>query len=289
VDRPPGFFQGSELPRLLFLAVIMVVGWALVWHFANKLPPATEPDFVATAKPEPVVPDRSVEFETVTDRTPTEFRDSAARSLLLDRARSKTPAELAAVARRDVVLAHLWQNPQHYRGVPIHLLGTALRVLRYESKLSKTGWLYEAWIMTPDNTRVPYACVFEEAPAGLPIGANVSERVVFNGYFLKIMKYEASDAVRGAPVLVGRIGWVPREPTGLGGGNSTLRWSLIAIGGMFLISLVRWAYQLYRLFTAPPVSPLLTARSPADEIDTSTLEDWVHSMSPADLEDTDES
>ena len=58
-----------------------------------------------------------------------------------------------------------------------------------------------------------------------------------------------------------------------------MRWSLIAIGVMFVISLGRWAYQLYRLFTAPPVSPLLAPGSPTEEIDPSTLDDWVHSMS----------
>lgn len=294
MERPPGFFQGSELPRLLILAVIMVAGWALVWHFAHKMPPPAEPDLVATAKPEPVVADRSVEFETVTDRTPTEFRDSAARALLLDRARSKTPAELGAIARRDVVLAHLWQNPQHYRGVPIHLLGTAKRVLRYDSKLSKTGWLYEAWIFTREDPVVPYACIFEEAPPGFPIGTDVSERVVFNGYFLKILKYQAADVSRGAPVLVGRIGWEPREPTGADGKNSLLHWSLIGILLMFVVSLGRWAYQLYRLFTAPPASPLVARRSPTEEIDASTLEDWVHSLNPtddsaSDLDDTDDS
>jgi hypothetical protein len=281
VERPPGFFQGSELPRLLILAVIMLVGWALVWHFAHKLPPPPEPELVATAKPVPIVADKSIEFEGVTDRTPIGFRDTAAYALLLERARDKSPDALAAESRRDIEIPHLWQNPELYRGVPIHLLGTALRILRYPSKLSKTGWIYEASIITPDAARNPFQCVFEEAPDGLPIGSSVSERVVFNGYFLKIWKYKAGDVARGAPLLVGRIGWVPREPTGFGGGNSTLRWSLIAIAVMFVISLARWGYQLYRLFTAPPVSPLLARRSPSEEIDTSTLDDWVHSLSPA--------
>ena len=278
MERPSGFFQGSELPRLLILAVLMVAGWAFVWSFANKLPPPAEPDLVATEKPEPVVPDKSIEFESVTDRTPVEFRDSAARALLLERARSKTPAELAAIARRDVALAHLWQNPQHYRGVPIHLLGAATRVLRHESKASKTGWLYEAWIFTPETALVPYACIFEEVPPGFPIGTNVSERVVFNGYFLKIMKYQASDVSRGAPVLVGRLGWDPRDATGGDGKYTLLHWSLVAIGIMFVISLGRWAYQLYRLFTAAPVSALLSPRSHTEEVDAATLEEWAHSM-----------
>jgi hypothetical protein len=288
VDRPPGFFQGSELPRLLLLAVVMVVGWALVGHFATKLPRPAEPDLVATANPEPIVPDRSVEFESVVDRTPVEFRDNAAYALLLERTASKTPVELAAISRRDVYLPHLWQNPELYRGVPIHVLGSALRVLRYPSKMSRTGWIYEASIVTPEATRNPFQCVFEEAPPGLPIGSTISERVVFNGYFLKIWKYHAGDVARGAPLLVGRIGWEPREPVAPTGSNSMLRWSLLAIGVMFVISLLRWGYQMTRLVTAPTVSPLVMAGSPIQEIDSSTLEDWVHSMSESDGSDDDE-
>jgi hypothetical protein len=282
VDRPAGFFQGSELPRLLILAGLMVVGWALVWQFASKRPPAPEPELVAGPKPEPIVPDKSIEFETVTDRTPIGFRDDAAYALLLTRAREKTPDELALVSRRDVSLPHLWRNPELYRGVPVHLLGTARRILRYPSNLTKTGWIYEASIVTSDAPRNPFECMFEEAPAGLPIGPDVSELVVFNGYFLKIWKYQATDTIRGAPLLVGQIGWRPHEPSGFGGSNSTLRWSLIAIAVMFVISLLRWGYQLYRLFTAPVASPLLARPSPSEEIDRSTLDEWIHSMSPAD-------
>ena len=47
----------------------------------------------------------------------------------------------------------------------------------------------------PDATKYPYSCVFEDAPDGFPLGADVFERVVFNGYFLKIMKYEAGDVL----------------------------------------------------------------------------------------------
>ena len=280
MERPPGFFQGSELPRLLVLAVVMVVGWALVWHFAKKLPQPAEPDLVATAKPEPIVADRSIEFETVTDRTPVGFRDDAAYALAPRRERATNrPPSWPAVSRRDVSLPHLWQNPELYRGVPIHLLGTARRVLRYPSKLSQTGWIYEASIITPDATRNPFVCVFEEAPPGLPIGPNLSERVVFNGYFLKIWKYQAGDVARGAPLLVGRIGWDPREPASTGGDNSTLRWSLIAIAGH-----VRDLPGTLGLSALPAVhrpaglAAPLRADLPPRRSMPSTLEDWVHSM-----------
>src|SRR5262249_41242852 len=139
----------------------------------------------------------------------------------------------------------------------------------------------EAWIITPEASRVPYCCVFEDAPRGLPIGSDLSERVVFNGYFLKIMKYDAADVARGAPVLVGRIGLGPREspaPEGQGNGT-TMRWSLIVLGALFLVSLIRWIVQLRRLFAPPDrFEPPRTKTVRTDELDPAALDEWVRSV-----------
>lgn len=271
-------FRGSELPRLLILAAIMVLGWGLVWRFARQRPEPVEPEPRAEAKPAPVVPDKSEAFETVTDRTPISFRDSAAYTRLLEKARETTPAELAAESRRDIALTHLWERPELYRGVPVHLLGTAMRVIRFESKLSQTGWLYEAWIVTPDARKYPYTCVFEEPPPGFPIGTDISERVVFNGYFLKIMKYQAGDVTRGAPVLVGKLGWDPHpvEPPAAES-NRMLFWSLVVLGAMFFLSLARWTYQLFH-FLSGPRSTRANAIHPTDDIPPEDLSAWVESV-----------
>ena len=271
-------FRGSELPRLLMLGTVMVVGWGLVWRFANQRPQPDEPVARAEPKPKLVVPDRADEFETVTDRTPMSFRDNAAYAYLLAKVRKLTPVELAAQSRRDILLTHIWERPELYRGVPIHLLGTARRVLRYEAKMSKTGWLHEAWIVDPDSTKYPYNCVFEEAPEGFPLGADVSERVVFNGYFLKIMKYQAGDVARGAPVLVGRIGWEPHAAPAGGApaaeSNRLLYWSLVVLGMMFLMSLGRWVFQLSRLLSGPR-SSIIPAPHSAEGIAPGELDAWV--------------
>jgi len=284
MDRPDSFFRGTELPRLAFLAVIMLAGWAAVWYFAGQRPVPKEPPLRAEANPPPVEPDRAVEFETVTDRTPMTFRDNAAYAYLLEKARERTPEELAGESRRDVFLTHLWERPELYRGVPVHIQGAALRVVRFESQLSKTGWLYEAWIVTPDARRYPYDCVFEEAPEGFPIGLEVSERVVFNGYFLKIMKYQAGDVARGAPVLIGKIGWAPRpvsEPAKES--NQILRWSLVAIALMFLVSMGRWIFQLMHYLAVPRRRS--TDRPPVtDDIPPEDLQAWVESQGADDDE-----
>ncbi len=261
----------------------MLAGWGVFWSYAQKQPAPVEPPLTVEDRPEPVVADRSIEFETVTDRTPMSFRDNAAYARLLERARSKTPTQLASESRRDIVVTHLWERPELYRGVPIHLLGTARKVMRYESKLSKTGWLYEAWISSTETSKVPYDCVFEDAPKGLPIGTDISERVVFNGYFLKILKYEAADVARGAPVLVGRIGWEPHELSAPADNrmNPTLRWTLIGLGVMFVISMARWVVQLRRLFTRPAQLESSIA-SPTDELDPVDLNHWVQSVAHSD-------
>jgi len=267
----------------LILAAVMIGGWVLAWNYLQKRPEPAEPPLTVAGKPEPVVPDRSPEFESVTDRTPMSLRDNAAYSVLLARAHEKSANELAAASRRDIFLPHLWETPELYRGVPVHLLGAARQVLRYPSKLTPRGWLYEAWIFTPEATRVPYVCVFEDAPEGLPIGTNISERVVFNGYFLKVMKYQAGDVPRGAPVLIGRIGWAPHEASPAGGNNSTLlHWSLAVIAALFLISLSRWIYQLRGLFSRPSQGSLLLSKSTQEEIEPSKLDAWVQSLADDD-------
>lgn len=202
----------------------------------------------------------------------------AAYDRLLTRARAAPPAELASNARRDVTYAHLWNDPAHYRGVPVHLLGNVRRVLRYESNLSKNGWLYEAWVILPDLPRNPYVCVFEDAPRGFPLGEDVSERVVFNGFFLKIMRYQAHDTERGAPLLVGRIGWTPRAIPAASP-NRNVYWMAGAVGVMFSISLVRWVIQLRRSL-APRRRPSFLFERPAEEISPEELSEFLGNVPP---------
>ncbi|MBY0396654.1 MAG: hypothetical protein K2X91_09340, partial [Thermoleophilia bacterium] len=173
--RDDGFFRGGELSRLLLLAGLAIAGWAWVLSVAgNAQGPAPDGPIAAHGTPPPIEPDDDDAFASVVDKTPLGLRDTAAYARLLEKARARTPAALAAEARRDVLFAHLWGRPGSYRGVPVHLQGAARRVLRYDSKLAKGGWLYEAWIFTPESQNHPYVCVFEDVPAGFPIGDELS-------------------------------------------------------------------------------------------------------------------
>ena len=280
VDEPETnrMFQGTELPRMLFLLAIAVAGW---WYYLvrHQAEPA-EPQAVVTGKPQPVEPDTSAEFETVTDKSPLSFRDSAAYERLLKQSRESSPADLAARARRDVFFAHLWDQPREFRGVPVHLLGAARRVLYYKSRMSRTGWLYEAWVITPDSQNHPYVCVFEDAPRGFPVGPDVSERIVFNGYFLKLMSYQAGDVARAAPLLVGRVGWTPGAPA-VTSPHRTAYLFAAGVAVMFTVSLARWVMRLRRSL-APKPRPSLLRDPTVDEIEPEALSDYLENLSEDD-------
>jgi hypothetical protein len=234
----------------------------------------------------PIVPDRSPEFETVDDRTEIRLRDMAAYRKLIEQAEAQTPAELDRKSRRDVLSIQIWEQPDRYRGVPIHLLGTVLRVLTYESKLARSGRLYEAWMVTSDSQRNPYVCVFEDAPRGFPIGDNLSERVVFNGYFLKLMKYQSGKDLGFyvSPLLIGRIGWS-------GGAGAPRRellpgpygWLAVVVALMFVLSFFRWVTGLRRSLT-----PLTAHRSavdrPTEQIAPEEFAAWLDHVAETDVE-----
>lgn len=280
MSKPHSLFRGSELPRLLLLLVILIGGMVLLWKYIyfKRMPPEAGP--VARVPLTPIVPDRSPEFETVRDKTEIQLRDMAAYKKLLTQVQTLSPGELAKISRRDVLSIQIWEHPQDYRGVPIQVVGTVLRVMTYESKLSRTGRLYEAWMVTPDSQRNFYVCVFEDPPKGFPIGDNLSERIVFNGYFFKLMKYQSGKDLGFyvSPVLVGRIGWSePVAAAARGKGTSPALWMAVAVGLMFLVSSYRWITGLRR-----SLSPLSRATShrehPSEAIAPEQLNAWLENV-----------
>jgi hypothetical protein len=281
MTRSNGLFRGAELSRLVVLSAIMVGGWFYVWSYLQARPEPVDPPPATSPPPAPIEPDTSPEFAGLRDKSPLSFRDTAAYATLLERARGSSADALAAQARRDLLFTHLWERPEKYRGVPVHLLGTARRVLSYESKLSRTGRLHEAWIFTPESQNHPYVCVFEDMPAGFPIGGDVSERVVFNGYFLKLMSYQAGDVPRAAPLLIGRLGWSPTAPASAKSGRGPFFWMILALGLMFLFSFSRWLMQMLRWLTPRP-QPSPSVRRPTEEIAPEALSDWLNSVAEED-------
>ena len=268
------YFRGTNPSKLLILLSIAVVGWVLVWQYWIHLDiaPIEQKVVADEVPPPPPVPDKAEEFESVTDKTTLRLRDMAAYYMLLDRARATTDDNLAREARADIVFGDLLFHPKQYRGVPVHLLGTAMLIERYAIKRQgKEIWLYAAHVITAEGGRNPIACVFENAPKGLPLGEGVNERVVFNGYFLKLNLMLARDGVqRFEPMLIGRIGWRPPPEAAKGAkkhaqANRPIVWMGLAIGVMFVISLFRWISGLRRSLSVRRAPSFLHER-PTEEI-----------------------
>jgi biopolymer transport protein ExbD len=151
---------------------------------------------------------RSVEFEGVQDRVPLGFRDYAALIALSRQARTGLTADVIKAARHDVGLGELLNQSAKFRGELIDLRGLARR--RYSAlELGGRKGLFEVWITVPTEGLTPIACVLEKLPEEFPRREDISEPVVFRGFFLKVITYLAGDVWREAPLLIGRMETLP--------------------------------------------------------------------------------
>jgi hypothetical protein len=65
-----------------------------------------------------------------------------------------------------------------------------------------------------------------------------------------------------------------------------LRWSLIILGAMFFLTLVRWIFQLRRFFAPPErFEPPSMASTHDDQLDPRALDAWVRSVGREDDRD----
>lgn len=173
-------------------------------------PAADAPQETIVPGPNDLDPDELAEvqkmFEAVTDRKPLQPREMPAYWRLMAWSRTQPLSELSARAARDIAITQLWEQPEKYRGKLIELQLHVRRVLEYEAPENSYGIakVYELWGWTDESRSFPYVVVLPEKPAGLPIGTNVRTDVLFVGYFLKTMAFQAVDAARAAPLLVGR-------------------------------------------------------------------------------------
>lgn len=296
-----GLFQGPELIRFLALLSFLVLIVAMILSFsarqqaANPLPaePADLPKPDAGSPPLPP-PASGIEFEGLRDRTPMTPRDNPAYLKLLEKVRETTPKALGHEARRDVFFSQLIDNPERYRGLPIHLSGTIRRTMRQEtpgSNLFEQGHYFESYATTPDSGKYPWILVFEEAPPEFPVGGDLKEPVRFDGYFLKLLAYEAGDNYRFAPLLVGRIHWEPSPeiPQPLAINWSAPSWISVALGLLVTLMLIRWTlYARGFFFRGSRRSARSTPSAIQDEIAPEELSAWVESQEESDLDDLDE-
>jgi hypothetical protein len=243
--------QSGRLKARLFSLVVMLVVIGMLYSRARD--PRTwnwlvsNPDDESTAaaldhQTLPAEPPRETVLEGPTDLTEGQ-REEAAKLLaavtdrqklvdvempaywrLLGWAQAQSFADLENRALRDVALTKLYEQPEKYRGQPIRLRLNVKRLLDFDAPRNSTGAkkVYEAWGWTNDSKSRPYVVVFAELPAGVKLGTDVDQEVVFAGYFLKWMQYETFKGQKqSAPLLLGRL-----KPAAGGAAFKPVAWSV---------------------------------------------------------------
>jgi hypothetical protein len=167
--------------------------------------------------------------------------------------RAQARTDLAQRAEKNPFFTQIWEQPRKYRGKPVSLKLHIRRVLSFDAPENNSAGVktvYEMWGVTDESRQHLYAVLTDSIPEGFPEGAKVEADVRFTGYFLKILGYEASDAKRGAPLLIGKIHALPMHviPIRHPQANRIEFWQTILIamiGGCVIIALrfIPWPWK----------------------------------------------
>lgn len=145
----------------------------------------------------------------------------------------------AAVPRgRDVSFAQLFEQPASYRGRRVRFAGTVRRLQEVEAAPNDDGIerTWQAWVEPADGPASPIVVYFLALPAGIPTGMRVDVPVTVDGVFFKRWAYQASDAIRLAPlVMAAEPRLAPRITSG-SGTSTIVGWALVSIVGMVAVT-----------------------------------------------------
>lgn len=256
-----GVFGGAERIRLVSMLLTLVILGFFIFRESRKAPkqddqarvPAVA-GWTETIVNAPSDLDEAErmrfqnESEALTDRATNHSIEMPAYWRLMQWSRAQSMKDLQSRARRDVLFTQLWETPAEFRGDLIELKVQIRRSLSHAAPENSAGLknVYEVWGTTVDSQSFPYVLVTAELPPGFPLGGDIDEDVVFAGYFLKILQYEAHDKRRGAPLLIGRVHWsqrnqVPRAPT-----SSSWGWVTTAVVLLGVALCARLGWQLLR-------------------------------------------
>src|SRR5262249_39498868 len=128
--------------------------------------------------------------------------------LALTTAHATSSEAFANSARRDLTYAHLFEEPEKYRGEVVHYQGRLKRVRQFDAPEFIRDYLpviYECWLF---DLKVyganPLGVLVTELPRGVPVKEQLDIPVTVDGYFFKRWRYQAGDGWRDAPLLIGR-------------------------------------------------------------------------------------
>jgi hypothetical protein len=137
---------------------------------------------------------------------------------LIDIARGVERSTFERGANKQVTFATLMEDPAKYRGEVVHCEGILRKLRRADPPAALRDHvpaLYVGWIFDPRNGDLnrnqPWYVVFTQMPPNLDLKDRPEQRVTFDGYFFKRLRFEVQDDWFDAPLVIGRTLSVVRE------------------------------------------------------------------------------
>ncbi len=292
--RLPNWNSATERRRLFWILVpiVLLAGWAeRTWLSPTAIAP-TEPidtilgrgpvtrtidDGITIEAPDDIGPsdgktatgERSAGVgaapETMADpadlalvRDDTVFRSADQRAWFAIWQRLQTEAAADSRPRgRKVTFAQLFSQPRSFRGRRVRIVGTIRRLqeVAAPSNALGIGAYWQAWLEPADGPASPIVVYFLSRPPGTPSGMRVEIPSVVDGVFFKRWAYQASDAIRLAPLLMATEPQSPPRITSGRGSSTIVGWALFSIAGLIATT---WLALRIAATTSPP-----KRRSPA--------------------------
>ena len=135
---------------------------------------------------------------------------------------------------REVTFAQLFAQPRSFRGRRVRVAGTIRRLQEVAAPANPLGiaTYWQAWLEPAEGPAAPIVVYFLDLPPGMPAGMRVEIPAVVDGVFFKRWAYQASDAIRLAPLLMATGPQLPPRITSGRGQTPIVGWALVSIGGL---------------------------------------------------------
>ena len=161
----------------------------------------------------------------------------------------------AALARR-VTFADLHGQSRALRGRLVRFRGIVRRLVPIgpDGTAAPGRPRWQGWIEPEGGPATPIVVYFLRIPRDMPHGLTVAETVDVTGYFFKRWAYQASDAIRTAPLVLSlEPAWTPRQ-TASPGGHRWGGWGLLAMATLVLTTWL--GLQVAARSPRPPPRPV---------------------------------
>jgi len=217
-------------------------------------------------------------FDVVSDKKEMLDTDMPAYWRLMKWARSRSFSDLEQRANRDIRIAQLYNDPEHHRGELVRLKIRVRQIVPWKNAPENSAGVkitYDLAGGTEESRGNPYVVVCSELPPDIKVAAKTDQEVIFVGYFLKVLKYEAFAANRGAPVLIGRVRAIP-STAHIAASRSAGLISMLIVGSAVIVAVIILV-AVYRVTRQPRRRPLKPG-PPA--LSNDNIENWLDNIPP---------